>query len=146
YGERIVHAKTRTGNSGHYYIDRDGAIYQYVDDDRIAHHVREHNPHTIGIELVNTGRYPEWYRSDNQIMTEPYPPAQVDSLVQLVGELRVRYPTISAIAGHEDLDRETLAAEDNPAVTIRRKVDPGPLFPWDAVLGLTGLARLGLAP
>ena len=30
YGERIVHASSQTGNSGHYYIDRDGAVQQWV--------------------------------------------------------------------------------------------------------------------
>ena len=37
YGERILHA-SGTGNCGHYYIDRDGAVHVYVRPDRVAHH------------------------------------------------------------------------------------------------------------
>ncbi|HWS77121.1 MAG TPA: N-acetylmuramoyl-L-alanine amidase, partial [Thermomonas sp.] len=57
YGERVLYA-SGTGNSGHYYIDRDGSIHEYVDPARIAHHTRGFNPRSIGIELVNSGRYP----------------------------------------------------------------------------------------
>ena len=38
FGERIHYDESRTGNSGHYYIDRDGAVHQYVGVERIAHH------------------------------------------------------------------------------------------------------------
>ncbi|MGH8156187.1 MAG: N-acetylmuramoyl-L-alanine amidase, partial [Rhodanobacteraceae bacterium] len=76
YGESVLHAD-ETGNSGHYYVDRDGSVLRYVPDDRIAHHVRGHNERSIGIELVNTGRYPDWFDSSGQTMREPYPPEQV---------------------------------------------------------------------
>ena len=59
YGERVLY-DSGTGNSGHYYIDRDGTVLRYVPDDRIAHHVRGMNRRAIGIELVNTGRFPHW--------------------------------------------------------------------------------------
>ena len=55
YGERIHHDESRTGNSGHFYIDRDGRIEQWVPLDRVAHHVRGHNRDSVGIELVNGG-------------------------------------------------------------------------------------------
>src|SRR5690606_9745563 len=58
YGERIVHA-SGTGNSGHYYIDRDGSVVRYVPEERMAHHVRGRNEHSVGIELVNSGRWPD---------------------------------------------------------------------------------------
>ena len=57
YGERVLYP-SGTGNSGHYYIDRDGTVLRYVPEARIAHHVRGHNPRAIGIELVNRGRWP----------------------------------------------------------------------------------------
>jgi hypothetical protein len=54
FGERILYAETGTGNSGHYYIDRDGRIHEFVPVTRIAHHTRGYNPQSVGIELVNT--------------------------------------------------------------------------------------------
>jgi len=141
YGERIVHP-SGTGNSGHYYIDRDGSVFRYVPDGRVAHHVRGHNEHSVGIELVNTGRWPDWFDSRSQAMTEPYPAAQIDALLALIAHLRGAFPNLRSIAGHEDLDTGTVAASDDPSLQVRRKLDPGPLFPWPQVMGACGLRRL----
>ncbi|MCI0442109.1 N-acetylmuramoyl-L-alanine amidase, partial [bacterium] len=43
FGERIIYSESGTGVSGHYYIDRDGSIFRYVPEDRIANHVIGHN-------------------------------------------------------------------------------------------------------
>lgn len=141
YGERIVHA-SGTGNSGHYYIDRDGSVYRYVPEGRVAHHVRGRNQHTVGIELVNTGRWPDWYDSRRQLMTEPYPDAQIDALLALLAHLRATLPNLRAIAGHEDLDTDRIAASDDPTAMIRRKLDPGVMFPWPRVVPTCGLTRI----
>jgi len=77
-------------------------------------------------------------------MDEPYPDAQVDALVALLGDLAARLPALRLIAGHEDLDRERVAASDDPAVLVQRKLDPGPQFPWQRVLARTPLLRLPL--
>lgn len=140
FGE-IAHYASGTGNSGHYYIDRDGRIEQYVPIERIAHHTRGFNPTSIGIELVNRGRHPDWLHSHHQQMTEAYPQTQIDALLELVAELRQRCPQLKEIAGHEDLDQTEVDATDDPGVKVRRKLDPGPLFPWDAVLAACGLRR-----
>lgn len=146
YGERIVHP-SGTGNSGHYYVDRDGSVFRYVSDDRVAHHVRGHNEHSIGIELVNIGRWPGWLDSRRQTMSEPYPTAQIDALLALIAHLRNTLPNLRAIAGHEDLDTGTVAASDDSAKQVQRKLDPGPLFPWPRVMESCGLRRLEhLAP
>ena len=142
YGERILYPASGTGNSGHYYIDRDGRIQLYVRPDRVAHHVRGYNPRSIGIELVNTGRYPHWLDSRHQGMDEPYPDPQIDALVALLGELAARLPALRHIAGHEDLDRERVPASDDPAVQVHRKLDPGPRFPWTRVLSEVPLQRV----
>ncbi|HXE66203.1 MAG TPA: N-acetylmuramoyl-L-alanine amidase [Rhodanobacteraceae bacterium] len=141
YGERIVHA-SGTGNSGHYYVDRDGSIYRYVPDERVAHHVRGHNEHSVGIELVNSGRYPDWLDSRHQTMSESYSAAQIDALLALIAHLRNTLPNLRAIAGHEDLDTATVAASDDPAKQVRRKLDPGLLFPWQRVVAACSLQRL----
>jgi len=141
YGERVVHA-SGTGNSGHYYIDRDGSIVRYVPEERVAHHVRGHNEHSVGIELVNTGRYPDWFDSHRQVMVEPYPDAQIDALLRLLAHLRATLPGLQEIAGHEDLDIDRVAASDDPSKQVQRKLDPGPLFPWQRIMAACGLQRL----
>ena len=141
YGERALYA-SGTGNSGHYYIDRDGGIVEYVEPARIAHHTRGYNPRSIGIELVNTGRYPDWLDSRRQAMDEAYTEAQVESLVALLRGLHARIPSLTLIAGHEDLDLDEVEASDDPSLMVRRKRDPGPQFPWQRVLGGIPLQRL----
>ncbi|HUW53964.1 MAG TPA: N-acetylmuramoyl-L-alanine amidase [Rhodanobacter sp.] len=141
YGEKVLY-DNGTGNSGHYYIDRDGAVYRYVPGTRIANHVRGHNPQSIGIELVNRGRYPHWWDSHHQQMTEPYTAAQISALQALLARLRQDFPNLHQIAGHEDLDTALMPASDDPALQIHRKLDPGPLFPWDAFVPASGLQRL----
>lgn len=141
YGERVMHP-SGAGNSGHFYVDRDGSVIEYVPGTRIAHHTRGYNPRSLGIELVNTGRYPHWFRSDNQVMTEPYPGVQIDALIDLLATLRATYPALTWLAGHEDLDTGTVEASDDPSRQVPRKRDPGPCFPWQHVLEASGIARL----
>jgi N-acetylmuramoyl-L-alanine amidase len=142
FGEEIQYAESATGNSGHYYIDRDGAIHQYIAVERVAHHTRGYNPRSIGIELVNTGRYPDWLDSRRQGMDESYTDAQVGALIALLQQLQHNVPALRWIAGHEDLDTTVVAASDDPALTVRRKRDPGPRFPWARVLDAVALERL----
>ncbi len=99
--------------SSHYLVGKDGRLYQLVADQDRAWHagagrwgtITDVNSASIGIEIDNNGH-------------SPYPQAQIDSLIVLLGDLtrRLRIPP-SQIIGHSDLA---------PA----RKVDPGPLFPW----------------
>lgn len=141
FGERIHYVESGTGNSGHFYIDRDGRVEQWVPLDRVAHHVRGHNPNSIGIELVNLGRYPDWFDSRHQVMAEPYPEPQIEALVQLIHQLQTQLPGLTNVAGHEDLDTALIPAEDAPETLIRRKLDPGPHFPWSAFMERVPLRR-----
>ena len=140
YGERVQHADG-SGNSGHFYIDRSGAVHRFVEAERVAHHTRGYNERSIGIELVNTGRYPDWFDSRRQAMTEPYPQAQIDALLGLLQRLREQYPGLQWIGGHEDLDTGKVPASDDPLREVFRKRDPGPMFPWDEVLRACGLQQ-----
>ena len=110
--------------------------------ERVAHHVRGYNPRSIGIELVNTGRYPDWLDSRHQAMDEPYADAQIESLIALLSGLRGALPNLRWIAGHEDLDTARVPASDDADKTVARKRDPGPLFPWERVLAAVPLQRL----
>ncbi len=141
FGERILYTETGTGNSGHYYIDRDGRIHEFAPVTRIAHHTRGYNPQSVGIELVNRGRYPDWLDSRHQQMTEPYTAEQIAALRALLSQLRSQLPNLREIAGHEDLDTTEVAASDDATVQVRRKRDPGPLFPWPQVLQALPLDR-----
>lgn len=140
-GEDIRYAASGTGNSGHFYIDRNGAIEQWVPENRVAHHVRNYNRNSLGIELVNLGRYPDWFDSNRQEMTEPYSRDQVRACVALICWLEDQLPSLNVIAGHEDLDQEVVPASDDAQVRVRRKRDPGPLFPWQEVMAACTLTR-----
>ena len=141
FGERIQHPESATGNSGHYYIDRDGSISRFVGELRVAHHTFRFNPRSIGIELVNLGRYPNWNDSRHQRMSESYPEAQIESLLGLLAQLRRALPGLRWIAGHDALDQRREPASDNPELLLPRRIDPGPMFPWSQVLAGSDLER-----
>ncbi len=143
YGERIHYPDSATGNSGHFYIDRDGRTEQWVDLDRVAHHVVGYNQRSVGIELVNLGRYPAWLDSRHQHWQETVSAAQLASLLDLLERLRAELNNLRSIAGHAWLDTRSVPASDNPARQVRRKLDPGPDFPWDQVIERSRLLALG---
>jgi N-acetylmuramoyl-L-alanine amidase len=99
--------------SAHYVVERDGTVYQLVDERARAWHAGKSrwgfdadiNSASIGIELDNNGH-------------EPYPEPQVASLLALLGDIQSRYriPTANFL-GHGD-------------IAPGRKVDPSALFPW----------------
>ncbi|MFF5002057.1 N-acetylmuramoyl-L-alanine amidase [Streptomyces phaeochromogenes] len=130
------------GVCGHIYVDRDGTVYRFVPFDRVAFHVQGFNTPSIGIELVNRGRYPNWFKSWGQEPEEKFPSAQIDALRTLLRSLREQYPTILELRRHSDLDNRLIPAEDQPEQMVRRRIDPGPLFPWTDVVqdweGTTG--------
>ena len=152
YGERVLYPVSHTGNSGHYYIDNngsgitgsdcDGRVHVFVRPERIAHHTRGYNPRSIGIELVNIGRYPDWLDSRHQAMNAPYTEAQIVALITLLSTLCAELPNLHWIAGHEDLDTTQVPASDDPAKAVARKRDPGPRFPWSLVLATVPLQRM----
>ena len=133
FAEKIVNPEWLTGNCGHYYIDRDGSLYRYVNDDRIANHVLGFNDASIGIEIINTGRYPNWFAKETQTMTDPYSRDQVDSLKELLRHLTRTHSGICKMARHSDLDLRTMPATNDCSSEVRRRIDPGPMFPWEEV-------------
>jgi len=141
FGEKIHYPDSGTGNSGHFYIDRDGRVEQWADPLRTAHHARGFNARSIGIELVNTGRFPDWLDSRRQDMKEAYPDSQLLGLEALLDHLCVRFSSLRWIAGHEELDTVQVPATNDPDTLVRRKRDPGPLFPWNRFAGAGHLQR-----
>lgn len=141
YGERVLY-DSGAGNCGHFYIDRDGSVHQWMDPLRVAHHTRGYNPRSIGIEIVNLGRYPNWFDSRHQEMQEPYTDAQQQAVIALLQYLRERFPSLTSIGGHEDLDTAWVEASDDGGKQVPRKRDPGPWFDWGAVLAAVPLQRI----
>lgn len=100
--------------SAHFYIRRQGELWQFVDCDARAWHAgRSHwrgrdecNDDSIGIELEG-------------IEGGPFEAAQYDSLISLCAAIAQRQP-IHHVAGHEH-------------VAPGRKQDPGPGFDWRAL-------------
>jgi N-acetyl-anhydromuramyl-L-alanine amidase AmpD len=110
-------------------IDRDGTLRSSVPEDQVAHHVFRHSQRSIAVELINDG--------DG---VDPYPEAQLSSLVQLLQRLEKRHDlTPQGIRRHSDLDRSTMWC----ARTQPRKVDPGPAFPFERVIERVFGARAG---
>ncbi len=106
--------------SSHFYIRRDGALWQFVScDDRAWHAGRSHyrgrdncNDDSIGIELEG-------------LEGDTFEPAQYQALADLCQALSARYP-IAHLAGHEH-------------IAPGRKLDPGPGFDWRLLQALLGL-------
>jgi N-acetylmuramoyl-L-alanine amidase len=106
----------RTKVSAHYVICRDGTIHHMLNDYLRAWQAgvskwgnfSDINSSSIGIELDNSG-------------SEPFPQAQITSLIKLLDTLKKHYniPTANFI-GHAD-------------VAPGRKVDPSAYFPWQAL-------------
>lgn len=115
---RQIEANPRLGI--HYMIDRDGTLRASVPEDEVANHVLHYSGQSIGIELVNDG---DGY--------DPFPKAQLDTLVKLLRDIKQRYGiTRDGVKRHSDLDHALLSCD----TTQRRKVDPGAAFPYKAIL------------
>ncbi|MBX3656861.1 MAG: 1,6-anhydro-N-acetylmuramyl-L-alanine amidase AmpD [Ramlibacter sp.] len=97
--------------SAHFYIRRDGGLWQFVScDDRAWHAGVSHwrgrsncNDDSVGIEL-------EGLEGDS------FEDAQYETLSSLCATLAQRYP-VTHVAGHEH-------------IAPKRKLDPGPGFDW----------------
>ncbi|QIV94985.1 1,6-anhydro-N-acetylmuramyl-L-alanine amidase AmpD [Allofrancisella frigidaquae] len=102
--------------SAHFYIKRDGEIFQFVAVDDRAWHAgvssyngRENcNDFSIGIELQGTDK-------------SAYTTEQYISLNLLLKDLKESYPTLKDIVGHQE-------------IAPQRKTDPGRCFDWSKVV------------
>jgi len=104
----------------HYMIDRDGTLRTSVPEEQLAHHVLHYSHRSISIELINDG--------DGR---DPFPAAQLDSLVKLLRDITQRRGiTRDNIKRHSDIDHGKMDCD----ATQRRKVDPGAAFPFKSIL------------
>lgn len=132
----------KNGVDTNYIIDRDGTIYCYVPEDRLAYHAGKGsyagdasltdnmNRYAIGIELLAIGSQKDmsgYLTADEYAALDPaligYTDAQYDALKALIADICQRN-NISAdkhhILGHDEY--------------TQRKTDPGELFDWERVL------------
>ena len=115
--------------SAHWCIGEDGTLWRLVPEERRAWHAgvsewrgrRSLNDVSIGIELVNPG-HEHGYR--------PFPPAQMDALLDLARAIVARHP----------IDPRNVVAHAD--VAPARRQDPGELFDWARLAG----AGIGLWP
>ena len=101
--------------SAHVFIDRKGALTQYVPFHKRAWHAGESefdgcaacNDFSIGIELEGAD-------------DEPYEQIQYERLAGLCNEIMTKWPEVTRerITGHSD-------------ISPGRKTDPGPFFDWE---------------
>jgi N-acetyl-anhydromuramyl-L-alanine amidase AmpD len=115
---RLIEAHPKLGI--HYMIDRDGTVRSSVPEDQVAHHVFGYSARSIAIELVNDG--------DGR---DPFPREQLEAVTTLIRDIAQRRGiTRQGVKRHSDLDHGSMPCDR----TQRRKVDPGPAFPFEAVL------------
>ena len=80
----------------HYYIERDGQLYQTRDENEIGIHARHYNAHSIGI-CYEGGLDEKGNSADTRT------PAQRATLIALLRSLKIDYPN-AEIMGHCELE------------------------------------------
>jgi N-acetyl-anhydromuramyl-L-alanine amidase AmpD len=105
--------------SSHFFVRRDGEIWQFVSADDRAWHAGQSawcgrancNDYSVGVELEG-------------LEGDTFEPAQYLSLARVCAALSARYP-IAQVAGHEH-------------IAPGRKQDPGPGFDWQRLVHQLG--------
>ena len=80
----------------HYYIERDGQLYQTRDENEVGIHARHYNAHSIGICY-------EGDLDENGKDTDTRTPEQKAALIALLRSLKTDYPD-AEIMGHCELE------------------------------------------
>src|SRR3989344_5057412 len=111
------------GETSHYIIDKDGTIYQLVEDKIVANHVKTKKLDSIGIKIVNIG-----------FIDEEYTDSQYNSLQFLLDYLTQKYNIVY------DSNRILANYKVEPAVGYykskgikEREWDPSPNFNWSRI-------------
>lgn len=82
----------------HIIIDRDGTVAYGRPVDQPGAHAKGHNTNSVGIALIG-GKGGD--RSD--LFSDHFTPAQDASLRAAINSLKVQFPTINAVIGHNDV-------------------------------------------
>lgn len=128
--------------STHYVIDREGQIYQFTPENRVAYHAGKGtvvdyphyenrlNHHSIGIEIMAIGTEEEM---ESMISKEDY--ELIDS--SLIGYTKEQYEAVNLLLD-DLLDRHKSIKKDRLHILghdeySEDKSDPGTLFDWDMI-------------
>ncbi|WP_026673290.1 N-acetylmuramoyl-L-alanine amidase [Alkalihalobacterium bogoriense] len=139
--EDIKELFTKYGVSSHYIIDRNGDVFRFVPEKRVAFHAgvgtvlgfpqyeNNLNQFSIGIELLAIGTREEMVSIIPEEVYDTidhshigYTPAQYESLQLLIEDIVTRHPTVQ-------MNRTHIIGHDEYAPG--RKNDPGILFDWN---------------
>lgn len=144
--DRIVDIFTSYSVSAHYLIGRDGTVFRFVPENRVAYHAGKGdlswvperanrlNEFSIGIEMLNVGsakdmaifmssaKYAEYAKEHPEWIG--YTDEQYQALKSLLDSIRSRYPAII-------FDRKHIVGHDEYAGS--RRTDPGELFDWNRI-------------
>ena len=82
----------------HYVIEVDGQIVSGRDLDQVGMHLKGFNERSIGIVLIGGVS-----RKDPNIYEKNFSRKQIESLSDLIQQLREKYP-MATVVGHKDLD------------------------------------------
>ena len=94
---KVCH-NAKFGNKGvgyHYYIERDGQLFQTRPEEQVGIHARHYNAHSIGV-CYEGGLDEQGCAADTRT------PAQKQTLIALLRSLKYDYPN-AKIVGHRDL-------------------------------------------
>lgn len=82
----------------HYFVDRDGTVTEGRPIEKAGAHARNHNRHSVGIALWG-GHGGE--QDDN--FSDHFTDAQDRALRKLIAQLRMEYPSITKVRGHNEV-------------------------------------------
>ncbi|MEM9416794.1 MAG: N-acetylmuramoyl-L-alanine amidase [Bacteroidota bacterium] len=136
--EKLIDIATLNPASTHYLVNRKGNITRFVAEDKRAWHAglgawdgeTDVNTVSIGIETINLGCRRKFYPAgacvDGSTQEwEPYDEALLKTLAELCKDIIKRYNINPRhVIGHSDMATTKKGH-------LGRKVDPGPLFPWE---------------
>jgi hypothetical protein len=115
-------------SAAHLIVGRDATVIASVALENTAYHAGDANMNqrSVGIELEGAAADPN-----------AFTPAMMAALVQVAKSLVAKYgiPARKGVPGF-------IGHVDVPGAANRKKVDPGPYFPWDAFLTAVGGGRV----
>ncbi|OQO71098.1 hypothetical protein BH747_03615 [Enterococcus villorum] len=98
--------------SAHYGIGPNGEIRAYVGEEKRAWHAKQANADSIGIEICNISKEPNWEVSDKSI----------DALAHLICDISKRYGIKMEIIGHQFARGNTPEMTECPGPTLTRRL------------------------